>query len=220
MGSSKSYELPVLPGDSYLISLRARDETGNYSGVASTTWTYPTVPVFIDQPDGSGSSDDWGTRPGNYGDHPGSASYQSITPDEDFSFNRIDVVTQIGGSRHYMATFQLAVYENDSAGNAPDFSAKVAEAFGRDGTFRFDPGVPLSSGEKYWLVLSVYSYDDSRGWYYTVYRNTISSSDPYAAGEAGSGPSFLEECTNMDYCQMLIPSPAGGDWQMKIMRED
>ncbi|MFH0806506.1 MAG: lamin tail domain-containing protein [Candidatus Brennerbacteria bacterium] len=222
---SYNYPRTVSPGDAFAIGVRAKDEFGDVSNVATSSWAYPATVFSIAQESANGWSDSWGTKRPYYENVcPDTASLQSITPSQDVQFNRAVVrVWEEHVEYGYDATLRLAVY-GEGAGASPDFTRKVGEATlggllyplsTQDITFSFASPVSLSVGAKYWLVLDVGSYGDSRA-YQNRWQNAVNAgSDAYAGGEAGIGAGGA--CSDLGYCSITTSfSDATADWYFKL----
>ncbi|KKT90696.1 MAG: hypothetical protein UW92_C0030G0024, partial [Candidatus Jorgensenbacteria bacterium GW2011_GWA2_45_13] len=119
------YEKTVTPADAFLLGLRARDDFGNMSSVATTTWSYPTTNFSITQEASDTWSSVWGTVNHSTAE-PDTASFQSFAPQENFLFNKAVVkvrqtlVSDVGNLR-------LAVYPANASGTL-EFASPIGEA--------------------------------------------------------------------------------------------
>lgn len=200
----------VAPGDKLLIGLRAKDDFGNYSEVATTTWTWPETSWQIIQ-----DQRDWWTGFGNIACArcPYYASLQRLSLEEELQFNVVSLRLKVEWANQ-PSEISLAVYPDD--GGFPDFGSKIAEANLKnfvvepdsDIAFSFDEVVTLEEGNDYWLVL-----DTKNGSWQNA---TAIGSDYYLNGEAGRGPN--RDCReDSEGCQLLeVPYPANADWYFKI----
>ena len=225
-GGEKSYKRTVAPGDNFTIGIRAKDDFGNFSNVALAAWQYPPANFFITQGEADDWSDSWGqVRFSSF--EPDSASFQSITPEENFDFDKVAVrLWHDRGADD--ATARLSVYGSHESGN-PNFDDFLGEAtVGRvlypaqdqDFTFTFDGPISLEAGGKYWLVLDLAAsgWDGSVGYFRNSWKNAVGGGGAaYALGEAGKGlgrgrNETCDSCVfNGNY---LSIGPA--DWYMKI----
>ncbi len=220
-GAQNKTQKITAPGQSFAIQVRAKDDFGNYSDPPlAASWPYPETVFQISQNQSNDWSLSFGTKNPNCPSCAGTASLQSIQPQEDLEFNTVtlklkqELVSDI-------ASLALVVYSD--LNGLPDFDMLIAESQltgmirpdpDSDIAFTFDSPVPLSAQTKYWLVLSVKEYSDSRGYYRNQWQNAINAgSDLYGYGQAGRGNSG----TCDGYCDFTVPYPdASADWYMKI----
>ena len=217
-GVGTGFTKGVAPDDLWLIGVRAKDEFGGYSNIATTTWAYPTTTFYIEQLEEGSWNGSWGDRNINcsdcYENDIDTASYQSIVPITDFVFNKVIVKVREGGDGRF-AILRLGVYED--AEGKPDSTRKIAETTSYGDSFYFDTSVAVTAGVKYWLVLDVSSYPDvgSSGFTHNSFYNAVSVTDNYAAGAYGRGP--VKPCRDTYYCPTDIPaSGTSPDWYMRI----
>lgn len=220
-GSQNNTQKTVAPGQDLSILVRAKDDFGNYSDPPIRSyWSYPATVFYVAQ----AHADDWsagfGTKNENCPSCAGKAGIQSIQPQENFEFNVVTLKLKQELAAD-SAILKLAVYPD--LNGLPDFGALIGEAqltdmFGPDSdsdiAFTFDDHISVAAQVKYWLVLSVKEYSDSRGYYRNQWQNAISvGGDFYGSGQAGRGNSG----TCDGYCSFTVPYPdASADWYMKI----
>ncbi len=221
--TTDEYIKAVAPGDAYLIGVRARDDFGNLSGVATTTWEYPSTQFPVSQT----AADGWGAPLGTTqftANEADTASFQSLSPSESFSFDSV-VVRLKQETASDVATLRLSVL--GSAGTTtPDFSNVLAETTlgnlinpspDEEKTFLFASPVNVVSGNMYWLVLDAAEYSDIRGHMRNEWKNAVmSGGSAYAEGIAGSGHyrGRNAACGGEVVCDFTPNSAA--DWYMKI----
>ncbi|MFH1346902.1 MAG: lamin tail domain-containing protein [Spirochaetota bacterium] len=214
----------VSPDESFLISVRAKDNFNNYStSTFLADWAYPPIVFSLVQSVNDGWSANFGKREGT-NENVMAVNIQSITPAKNLEFNK--VVLRVKHSQDSGASFNLKLLVFGDSGGKPDFNnllstSNLSDLSGdpqnRDLVFSFSPNVVLSSGVKYWFVLenssyTIHSYSDlfSNSW-----QSAVSSGDVYSGGESGrafmifSGAeaSFIEGSAEIN--------PAA-DWYMKI----
>ncbi|MFH1192759.1 MAG: lamin tail domain-containing protein, partial [Candidatus Jorgensenbacteria bacterium] len=211
----------VSPGDAFAIGVRAKDEFGNVSNVATSSWAYPATTIVLAQESANGWSMAWGEKRNDY---PDVASIQSISSAESIQFNRVMVRVKESEYHGYgPATLRLSVYGDN--GGKPDLNALIGTASlggvgaltgNSDSTFSFSQTILLSAGVKYWLMLDVAGYASGQGYSYNKWQNAVNvGSDAYAEGQAGKGAAGV--CPDPDYCGTTVPYPAGTpDWYFKI----
>ncbi len=213
----------VEPRKTYAISLRAKDDFGNFSEIATTSWSYPSTTFSIQQTQMTGWNWKFGEKNPNCPPDvcSDSASLQTIRPTENIQFNIVTVrvrQTIVNDT----ADLRLSVYAD--ANNKPDFNVLLARAElkyiynpdpNADVTFTFDNPVSLSADTTHWLVLNVGNYSDSRGWFRNSWQNALNTgSDLYAGGQAGMGTGGICSgwCTDFQ-----VPYPDDtADWYFKI----
>lgn len=215
--SSPTYQKHVASGDDFIISLRARDDFGNISEVATTSWKYPDVEWYITQEGTGGWSGEFGTVNLNSFE-PDTATFQSITPQENISVNKIAVRVmqeQVSDT----TDLRIGVYP-DTGSSTPNMSVMLGEAViqnmirtneNADQTFTFSSPITLSAGTKYWLVLDVAQYGDSRGYFRNKWKQVWGNG--YTFGDAGMGHA---RGLNTDPAGGLSGISSGSDWYMKI----
>ncbi|MBI3046029.1 MAG: lamin tail domain-containing protein [Candidatus Harrisonbacteria bacterium] len=219
--SSITANKAVSAGDSFLIGVRAKDDFGNYSSVATTSWSYPPTTFYISQTEANGWSSSFGVKNPNCPSCPDTASLQSLEVVGDFDFNTV-VLRLKQETVSDTADVRLSIYPDN--GGLPDFDFLLAEKTilnlinpdsGADLSFNFDEAVSLSDGEIYWLVLDVKNYSSGNtGFFRNQWQNAINTgTDLYDGGQAGKGNSGL--CDS--YCDFTIPYPDSfSDWYFKI----
>ncbi|MBI2035679.1 MAG: lamin tail domain-containing protein [Candidatus Liptonbacteria bacterium] len=220
LGHATTTSRVVLPGERFLIGVRARDDFGNYSNILTKEWSRPPIRFLIEQLNQDGWSYPWGRININCSVCGGglidSASLQSISSGEEGSFNKVllDIQRNNGGDD---ASYRLAVYDDNGA-NKPDFSNKIAETESGNSVFYFADPVTVEANQTYWFVLDA-RYDNPVGYYRTSFQNAISTAGDFEDGVAASGPSG--EC-NGSYCPSFrIPYPtASADWFMRVGLEE
>jgi hypothetical protein len=226
VGASTDAKRTVSPGDNFVISVRAKDDFGNYSEILTAEWSYPETTFNIEQTEANNWSYFFGAKNPNCPSCPDTASFQSIQPSEDFDFNIVALKVR-QDERSDSADLRLSVYPDD--GGLPDFDKLIAKTelkgiynpdFNSDIAFTFNEPVSLAEGNIYWLVLDIKKHSDSRGWYRNQWQNAINTgNDLYTGGQAGRGPG--ETCDN-PWCSSYSPSTyipypnATADWYMKI----
>jgi len=206
----------VAPGDNFSISVRAKDDFGNYSEILSQEWSYPETIFYINQID----INDWSRR---FGEKDGVGSVnvilQSIIPNSDFRFNKVVLRVKQGMVNDY-ANLRLSVYSDDGLLNRPDFNNQIAVSIisgvynpdqNQDITFDFGAPISLTSGVKYWLALDVEDYSWYLGWGRNNWQNAISSVNSYTDGEAAR----VEKNKDGIYGNVNFDS-GNADWYMKI----
>ncbi len=221
LGRATSTSQAVLPGESWLIGARAKDDFGNYSNILTKEWSHPPVEFLIEQLDQSSRSNPWGEININcrmcVDGQIDSASLQSFSNVEDFSFNKVLLeIKRSNGTDG--ASYRLSVYGNSGL-NRPDFSDKIAEAQSGGNIFYFTEPVIAEANKIYWFVLDA-RYGNSAGYFRNSFSNAISTASSFDNGVAGMGASG--ECGGSSYCPTTrIPYPtASSDWYMKIGLEE
>lgn len=169
----------VLPGDVLNISVRARDELGNYSNILTTNWFYPKTTINYE----SSAGNFWNEQMFGEKNCPScELTYisESLAPAENFQFN-VAIVRLKHDLAAHSSNLRLRVFGDDGQ-NKPDPNNILGESSlnglfkpneSEDLTFYFDNPVSVSEGNKYWLVLDVSSYSDSGGGYQNRWRNWI-----------------------------------------------
>ncbi|MDP3975265.1 MAG: lamin tail domain-containing protein [Candidatus Jorgensenbacteria bacterium] len=221
---SHRYLRHVMPGDTFTIGIRAKDEFGVTSTVRTTVWQYPAVAEIFSQATSTGWSNAWGQKNSGHPQYPVRASLQSIVSTSTLTFDVATVRVWQEGSGS-PSTLRLGVFADDGA-NKPLLTSKIGEAMidqlgdlatSTDLAFTFATPVTLSASTKYWFGLDVTAsgWDGRAGLFSSSWKNAIATGNAYPAGEAGIGA--VEECTNNDYCGTTIPSPSGdADWYLKL----
>lgn len=221
--SENHHSLIVSPDDSFLIGVRAKDDFGNVSSVATTSWVYPKTNFHFIQD----LNDGWSYEIGivNFSsDEPDAASFQSITPTESFSFDKA-VVKMMHGTGSSLTTLRLSVF-GDTGGGAPDFNNFIGGALfgdvglmdqGQKVTFTFDQPVLFEKDTRYWFALDVYSYGDPNGYFVNAWENAVMSGDVYSGGRGGRGR--IKFCdTGCDGC--VYEKSYDFDWYLKLGLEE
>lgn len=182
------------------------------------------ITIQFSQEQSDSWSDIWGTKDyyWNCGVNPcpTKVSSQSVTPENDFQFNRAVVKLKHSGWGMVGANIEMMVLNNKIENNQdmPDFnSAVVTSAIksiynpdeNKEVVFSFDAPVSLSGDNKYWFVLDVNNYSSSGNGFYenrNNWQNILASNDVYPAGEAAKatfgGGNF----------QII----SGSDWYLKL----
>lgn len=218
-----SYKKTVAPGDAFLIGFRARDDFGNTSAIATTTWSHPPVSFSITQEASDGWSNTWGTAV-HTAIEPDSASFQSFRPEFDFSFNKTVVkIRQTLGSDH--GNLRLGVYPANTSG-APDFTTPLGEAILADvvnpnemqeQTFTFASPISVTASSTYWFMLDVAGYSNGSGYLRNGWQNAIASGGgAYVGGVAGAG---YARGANAGCAGCLFEGPyhsGPADWYFKL----
>ena len=218
-GNATSTTKIVSAGDNLSISVRAKDDFGNYSSSLTTDWFYPPTIFYITQT----ATSSWDTNNTSYcygcfgrkdGNGNATVSLQSITPAETFNFNKVvlRIKHTVGNDN---ANLKLAIYPHNATSSQPDFnniisSATLSNISGNpenDLTFSFTNPITISAGNKYWLVLEAEGYNYA-AWQSNSWQNAISENNPYAGGEIG------KTTINNNYSNVSVDSNA--DWYMKI----
>lgn len=215
--SLPTYRRHVESGDNFIISLRARDDFGNVSQIATTSWKYPDVEWYIIQESTGGWSGEFGTV--NLSSFEAdTATFQSIVPQKNISINKIVIRFAQEQVSDYI-NLRVGIFP-DTGSSTPNMGASLGEAViqnmfrpdvNSDQTFTFSTPVALSAGATYWLVLDVASYTDTRGYFRNKLRQVWGSG--YAFGDAGMG---YARGLNTDPGGGLSGINAGSDWYMKI----
>ena len=217
------YEKTVAPTDAFLLGVRARDDFGNISSVATTTWSYPTTNFSITQEASDAWSSVWGTVNHSTAE-PDTASFQSFAPQENFLFNKAVVkvrqtlVNDVGNLR-------LAVYPANASGT-PEFASPLGEAVlasvlnpdeTQEQTFTFESSISVTASSTYWLVLDLASYSDGSGYFRNGWQNAIAGGGgAYEGGIAGMGYARGANamCSGCFYERIYTSGPA--DWYFKL----
>ncbi len=206
----------VAPGDDFQISVRAKDNFGNFdpNQILSAAWAYPSTTFYITQT----VTSTWSM---NFGDKnmicasigcSGSASLQSITPKNDFQFNKA-ILRLLQSTVSDSSNLRLRVYYNNNG--VPDLNNLLGETAvsslynpnpDSDITFSFNFPISVAANSIYWLYLDV---SDPSGFFRNNWQNAISTANDYLEGDAGWVGSA-------DTPQYTIPYPSGADWYMKI----
>ncbi|MFA5098970.1 MAG: lamin tail domain-containing protein [Candidatus Paceibacterota bacterium] len=216
----------VSPGENFSISVRARDDSANYSvSTLLENWSYPPINFGLVQEVGDSWSDNFGQM--NWNGISG-ANIQSILPAGNLEFNKF--VLKVKHSQDTGSSFdlKLSVFGNKffNGQNVPDFNNLISASTisglsgdpqNRDLVFSFSSNIVLSAGVRYWFVLenssyTFHSYNDltSNSW-----QNAISAGDVYPDGE--SGRAFMRiSGTNGTYIDGSAEINSAVDWYMKI----
>ena len=204
----------VAPGDNLSINVRVKDDFGNYSSSTLTTnWSYPLTTFYITQITTTTWSDSFGDMDGN--DNAG-VNFQSITPENDFQFNKVVLKIWQSQANDY-TNLKLSIYPDNSS-NAPNFNNQLSNTIisniynpdkNQDITFNFNNPVSIAKNNKYWLVLEVENYNWAQG-HRNRWQNAISENDPYPGGTAGK-----TTVKNSIYNSSISINPST-DWYMKI----
>ncbi|MDI6821172.1 MAG: hypothetical protein QMD65_03280 [Patescibacteria group bacterium] len=165
--------------------------------------------------------------------NPDSASLQSFTPQEDFSFNKVILRFQCGERCGDTANMRLAVY-GDNGSNAPEFSNLLGTAFyefywdnlhpapDQDIIFSFDNPLTVKNETRYWFLLDVANYSDARAYFRergSDWRNALMKGvDVYEWGDAGVGAGQGMGSGLPGFGGFYSDGPA--DWYMKIGLEE
>lgn len=220
-----SYERTVVPNERLLIGVRARDDFGNVSNVATTTWSAPSAGLPIVQAVETGWSDEWGTVLHSSAE-PDTASFQSLVPQGNASFDTVIVKTWQSMVSD-TATLRMAVYADNGSGR-PDMSRSLGEATlsnvldpdkEREHAFTFASPIAVEAGSTYWLALDVAGYSDPTGYTRNAWRNAVAAGgDAYAAGVAGTGKARGANDACPDGCGYERPYWTVGpaDWYFKL----
>jgi len=215
--SMPTYQRHVKSGDDFIISIRARDDFGNISFIATTSWKYPDVEWYITQESTGGWSGEFGTVNQNSSE-PDTATFQSITPQEDISINKI-VIRVVQEQVSDYTDLRIGIYP-DTGSSTPNMGVILGEATIQnilrgsesiDQTFTFSSPITLSAGTPYWLVLDVARYGDSRGYFRNKWKQVWGSD--YVFGDAGMG---YARGQNIDPAGGLSGISSGSDWYIKI----
>lgn len=225
IGNKTSYKVVVIPSDIFTIGVRARDDLGINSSPKIEKWQYATSTFSIVQDQNNGWSDPFG-KVQNSLNKPDSASFQSIVPEQNIKLNSVtikiwqDMIGITGPT-----TLRLGVYK-DTGLDKPDFSEVLGETtiseaenyvMGQEIAFSFPTPIDLIKDIKYWLVLDVASYADSKAFFQNTWKNAIFfGPDLYTNGEAGSGfaKSPTGSCDECAFSGNYSVGPA--DWYMKL----
>lgn len=235
IGANPIYQKTVAFGDDFLISVRAVDNSNNFSEVKTLIWSYPQY--FFEQSE----ADNWihpypyyiGNKNPNCPSCPGTASLQSFTPTTDLLINRValKIKRTIEG---WYGSPTLSIYQ-DNGNNFPNFANSLGSASvnsvtqinadrdvntANESIFNFSNLISFSANTKYWLILSI-SYSDHRANFANYdWKIAAYSGNNYVQGISGHG--HAGSCTgfNPDYCRFRIPHPDGNtDWYFRIGRE-
>lgn len=221
--TASEYIKSVAPGDAFLIGVRAKDDFGNLSGVATTTWAYPSIQFPIVQMNMDGWSSPFGTVmfSANEAD---TASFQSFAPESDFSFDAVVMRVQ-QNTVSDETTLRLSVLGSVGT-STPDFTNVIRETTlgglvnppsDEEKTFSFASPISVTAGSTYWLVLDVASYFMPQGYTRNIWTNAVvSDGDAYLNGISGSGHYRGQNasCSDTVVCD-FVPN-SGVDWYMKI----
>ncbi len=215
----------VAPGDAFLIGVRARDDFGNYSSVMTTSWEYPTTMTFISQDLEGGWSNVFGTVVHNYLMEPDTASFQSFSPEENFSFDFVIlkfIQELLSGQQQPSdpANLRLSVFsakEDGSLDNASLLGVTFLNLYNpnpaQEQTFSFDAPISVEKDKTYWLALDI-SYGP--GHFRNVWKNALAGGNPYLRGQAGSG---FGNGSNPGTDMFSVMEVGDIDWYFKIGRK-
>ncbi len=222
---SYRYSRFVNTGDDFVIGLRAKDAFGLPSIAETSTWTYPTADLVIEQNQWDGS---WGKSFGtldinqNYS-APDSASFQKISSSTALSFDKFTVKVRQNWYGGYAPTnLRLSIYA-DSSGT-PAFADLLGESViknvspltdQQDVTFTFASPITLPADNGGWAVLDVANYGELQGYFNNSWQNAVMNGNPYPGGDSGSGfgRALNPVC---DKCSFGGYSENGTDWYMKL----
>lgn len=210
----------VSSGESFLVSARAKDDFGNVSPVVSVLWQYPTTTIFIQQEQSGTWSDVFGTTNFNSFE-PDTASFQSFSPEENFSFDFVslrlkqEVVSDV-------ADVRLSIFpanEDGSINSTVLLGQTILSLLNpseEKQTFSFSNPIGVEADKTYWLALDVARYSDNRGYFRNKWRNAVAGDETYTRGHAGRGyGNGLNPGTDMfGYSGNYSFGPA--DWWFKI----
>lgn len=211
----------VSASDNFSVSVRAKDDFGNYSAPALIAdWSYPASDfTFVQNGDNTWSSS-FGLGYGYYGSEGNGINLQSLMPINTSQFNTASLrIKQLPPTNDY-ANLKLSVYPDNN--NQPDFNSVIASSVisnlynpdsNSDLTFHFTSPVTLSANSKYWLALEVESYADSRGFLRNAWQNAVSSANPYSQGEAAR---IKAKVTDGVYSYSDFTIEPDNDWYVKL----
>jgi hypothetical protein len=214
-GNATSASRFVTAGDQFSISVRAKDEFGNYSPALTALWSYPPTTFYIIQT----VTDAWGK---SFGEKNGygsvGVSLQSFMPATNFQFNNVVLkIKHTFGSDE--ANFKLSIYPNDAITNQSDFNNQIAGTVvsgvsnipeNQDLTFSFNSPISVTANNEYWLALEVENYSWYSGWERNEWQNALATGNLYSDGEAG----IILKYSNNTYSSFSANPNA--DWYMKI----
>ncbi|MEX2436776.1 MAG: hypothetical protein WD471_01270, partial [Candidatus Paceibacterota bacterium] len=220
----------VSSGDEFTIGLRAKDNTGNLSNVITKSWKYPSLIDFkITQTSENNWSDNWG-KVSNSISNPSAASFQSFTPEENFSFDSVVLKLKHENGAD-TADIKLSVFES-IGDHTPDFVAlPIGKAIlgnvinpdsSNEVVFEFENPVQVSSGNTYWLMLDVSrsGSDGRQGLFRNDWQNAITTGgSAYSNGKAGKGRGM--GYNDDEFCELECSfdgnySAGESDWYFKL----
>jgi len=217
-GSATGTVKSVNPSDSFSISVRAKDDLGNYSSSTSPiNWNYPETVFYINQIEADGFSSSFGYFINDMRVEP--VIFQSVISESDFSFDKA-VLKIKQEQKNDGANLQLSICP-DNGSNKPDFENQLGIAilngiFGPDETeeltFNFNSPVSIAGNSTYWLVLSVKSYSGLNNftqWTRNKWQTTVSNSNPYNEGISGKANKQAGSYSDFSFF-------GGTDWYMKL----
>lgn len=218
-GHATGTEKIVVPGDDFQISVRAKDNFGNFDSnqILSAAWAYPPTTFYITQIVASTWSMSFGDKNVNcvHGGCSGSASLQSIMPKDSFQFNKVVLRLYQSTASDY-SNLRLRIYKDNSG--MPDLNNLLGETIisglyapnpDSDITFSFNSPISVTANNTHWFYLDVSNYSDPGGFFRNYWKNAISTTNDYLEGDAG----FVNSADSPQY---TVPYPSGGDWYMKI----
>ena len=220
VGGSTNTTKIVSAGDIFSVSVRAKDDFGNYSTpVLIKEWSYPATDFTFVQSENNTLSSSFGLGYGYYGSDGNGINLQSLAPINTLQFDKASLrVKQTLFNDN--ANLKLSVYSDSN--NQPDFSSALSSSVisnisnpdsNSDLTFHFVSPVSLSANSKYWLALEVESYSDSMGFFRNSWQNAISDANPYLQGEAAS---IKVKVTNGVYSYSGFTIEPSNDWYVKL----
>lgn len=210
------------PGDNFSITVKAKDDFGNYStSTLAVSWSYPETTLFINQPIG-GNWLDFGGIDGNYNI---GVNLQSIYPTSTLQFNAVFLkVKKLNGND--AANLKLSVY-NSGADSRPDFNSLINASViinvsgspeDNDLTFYFPEPITFNADNNYWLVLEVggypYAYNQNSAFSRNRWQVNASNSDPYPGGDV------YQTTVQGPVYNPSVGAVSGSDWYMKIGMEN
>lgn len=227
LGAKTEYVQYVNMEEEFLISVRAKDGSGNVSSVVQTEWRTPAVTMGVAQT----STDTWSSRWGmieSGSDGSVSASFMRIAPDSDFSFNTAAVRLMVE-KPDYASAVRLSVFPE-----TPSSTVDFAHPLGRvtknnllsadpekDFVMRFDSSLSFASGTPYWLVLDTADPGTGSwvGFSNVSWKNAVKTgSEAYARGYAGQGYAQgpQEQCLPQCGYRSDYTGVGPSDWYLKL----
>ncbi len=208
----------VSPGDNFVIGLRAKDDFNNYSNpILTANWFYPTTNFYISQTEANNWSSAFGQKDGT---EAAAVNLQSITPQEDFQFNKVVLKIRQAPTNN-SANLKLSVYA-DNGSNQPDFTNQLSAAIiqnvfnpdeNQEMTFSFNNSISFNTDNKYWFVLEVDDYNATNSynaWHSNSWQNAVADGNIYLDGESGK----IQK--NWDNSYSSFNTTPDQDWYMKI----
>jgi len=208
----------VSPGDNLQISLRAKDDFNNYSTPTLTAnWSYPTTNFYISQAEANNWSYTFGQKDGT---EAASVNLQSITPQENFQFNKVILKIRQAPANND-ANLKLSVYADNNS-NQPDFTNQLGSTIisnvfnpdeNRDMTFSFTSTISVNAGNKYWLVLEIDNYNSTNSynaWHSNSWQNAVADGNVYSDAESGK----MQKNWDGTYSSFSVNPDQ--DWYIKI----